>query len=492
VIFRRYLSLCFALACAAPALEAQPAPRPPGLGPTATRLAEHLIAAGVIRGVEPFSRPLELRSIVAALDAVDPSQLAPGLAAATVRLGEAARPPLAQSLWLSAHAGVQTATGPRRQFLLDDPSRSGAWPVGGIDAVGTWGVVTAGRLRAQTTPESAHVFVIAVPTPFKGDHEPDLAYVEAASRAIAPFVREGNLVVLESTVPPGTTERMVRWILDERPDLAQASGRGASFMAAHCPERVLPGRILTELVENDRLVGGVDDESTEVARRFYQTFVRGECVATTARTAELAKLSENAFRDVNIAFANELSIIAARLGVDVWELISLANRHPRVNILQPGPGVGGHCIAVDPWFIVHAAPNESELIRAARAANLRKTDWTVARAKEMAENLGPDAKVFCLGLAYKADVDDLRESPAVEVTLRLARTLENRVFAVEPNIDECPDELLDAGVELRTLDEATNEADLVVLLVDHREFKLDSTALPDTARVLDTRGVIAS
>lgn len=350
-------------------------------------------------------------------------------------------------------------------------------------------VVSEGLLRAATSPEAADVFVIAVPTPFRGDHEPDLSYVESAARAIAPHVQPGNLVVLESTVPPGATEKMVEWIMEERPDLkAPGTGDGA-FYAAHCPERVLPGRILVELVENDRVVGGVDAESTEVARRFYQTFVRGECVGTTARTAELAKLSENAFRDANIAFANELSMIAARLEVDVWELIALANRHPRVNILRPGPGVGGHCIAVDPWFIVDAAPEEASFIRAARETNLRKTDWVVERVVRVAnENDRP--VVACLGLAYKADVDDLRESPAVEIVRRLSHLLGQTILVVEPHISELPKELADCS-ELVDLETALQRAAVVVPLVAHRAFQ-GTVPSDDQQIIVDPAGVWSS
>jgi len=350
-------------------------------------------------------------------------------------------------------------------------------------------VVSEGRLRAAITPEAADVFVIAVPTPFRGDHEPDLSYVESASRAIAPFIVPGNLVVLESTVPPGATEKMVEWILEERRDLqAPGTGEGA-FYAAHCPERVLPGRILVELVENDRVVGGVDAESTEVARRFYQSFVRGECVGTTARTAELAKLSENAFRDANIAFANELSMIAARLDVDVWELIALANRHPRVDILRPGPGVGGHCIAVDPWFIVDAAPEEATFIRAARETNLRKTDWVLEQVLRAAnENDRPT--VACLGLAYKADVDDLRESPAVEIVHRLSQELGQKILVVEPHISALPGELVGCS-ELVTLDTALERATIVVPLVAHRAFQ--GTVPTDERQIIvDPAGVWSS
>lgn len=329
-------------------------------------------------------------------------------------------------------------------------------------------VVSAGRLRASLKPEAADVFVIAVPTPFKGDFEPDLAYVEAAARSVAPMLEPGNLVVLESTVPPGATEWMVQWIVDERPDL-EAPGQGdRSFFAAHCPERVLPGRILIELVENDRVVGGIDSPSTEVARAFYQRFVRGDCVSTTARTAELAKLAENAFRDANIAFANELSMVAHRLDVDVWELIALANRHPRVNILNPGPGVGGHCIAVDPWFIAHAAPDESVFIREARRTNLRKTDWVVEQVLKAVAG-DPEAVTCFLGLAYKADVDDLRESPAVAVVDRVSREVGRRVLVVEPHVTVLPPSLRHQA-ELVTLEEALQRASILVPLVAHKAF----------------------
>ena len=345
-------------------------------------------------------------------------------------------------------------------------------------------VVSRGALVARTEPERADVFVIAVPTPFRGDHEPDLSYVEAASRAIAPHVSEGNLIVLESTVPPGATERMVEWILDERPDLAVADGAG--FYAAHCPERVLPGRILIELVENDRVVGGVDDASTRVARDFYQGFVRGECVGTTARTAELAKLSENAFRDANIAFANELSMVADQLDIDVWELIALANRHPRVNILTPGAGVGGHCIAVDPWFIIDAAPEETPFMRAARETNLRKTDWVVERVVEALSSEGTQT-LACFGLSYKPDVDDLRESPAVEVVKKVFDRTGLPVLVVEPHIESLPGELV-GKAELVEAEEAIGRAQVLVPLVAHKVFA-GLSGIGDKRRVVDPAGV---
>ena len=350
-------------------------------------------------------------------------------------------------------------------------------------------VVDAGLLQAQTHPEPAEVFVIAVPTPFRGDHEPDLSFVESAARSIAPHVEPGALVILESTVPPGATEQMVEWILEERPDLsAPGTGEGA-FYAAHCPERVLPGRILVELVDNDRVVGGVDAESTAVASRFYRGFVRGECVGTTARTAELAKLAENAFRDSNIAFANELSIVAQELGVDAHELVALANRHPRVNILNPGPGVGGHCIAVDPWFIVDAAPEQTPFIRAARETNLRKTDWVVGQILERAERHGASS-IALLGLAYKANVDDLRESPSVEVAEAvIASDFAGDVWLVEPHIDELPARLNGSQDRLVSLDTISQPGTLFVGLVGHRAFEGLPAQLEDPLLVYDVCGM---
>ncbi len=350
-------------------------------------------------------------------------------------------------------------------------------------------VVEEGSLVATTEPEPADVFVIAVPTPFKGDHEPDLSYVQAATTAIAPHLREGNLVVLESTVPPGATEALAAQLRSERPDLVDAGSDRLRVHVAHCPERVLPGRILIELVENDRVAGGTTDEATAAAQAFYSSFVKGECVATTARTAELAKLAENAFRDVNIAYANELSMIAHELEVDPWELISIANRHPRVNILRPGPGVGGHCIAVDPWFIAHAAPEHSPLIRAARQANLDKTTWTVDRVLARVGSDSSIRSVLCLGLAYKPDVDDLRESPAVEIVRRLATAELQSLLVVEPNIDALPPELQDQGIKLVQLEDGLREADLVIGLVAHREFKrLGGSDLPMPPSI-DTAGI---
>ncbi len=347
-------------------------------------------------------------------------------------------------------------------------------------------VVESGFLKAQTKAENADAYIIAVPTPFKGDHEPDLKYIEAATRALAPTVKEGDLLILESTVPPGATEQMVGWLEEERPDLKSAGGAGTAFYAAHCPERVLPGRVLIELIENDRLIGGITDECSARAQALYKTFVKSECVITNARTAELAKLTENSFRDVNIAFANELSIIADKLDINVWELIALANRHPRVNILQPGAGVGGHCIAVDPWFIVDAVPNEARLIRTAREVNDGKPQWVIGKVKQAIAETGKDKPtVACLGLAFKPDIDDLRESPALDITKELNGMSIANILAVEPNIHDTEV----GGLELTTLSTALDQSDIIVLLVDHKEFKEISLGQIANKALIDTRGI---
>ena len=345
--------------------------------------------------------------------------------------------------------------------------------------------VQSGRLKAGTTPEAAEVFIIAVPTPFTNGHKPDLSFVEAASRSIAPYLRGDELIILESTSPVGTTERVAEWIAEERSDEPNAA---KMLKIAHCPERVLPGQILRELVENDRIVGGVDDASTDAAADFYERFVSGQVLRTSSRTAELAKLAENTFRDVNIALANELSLICDRLGIDTWELIALANRHPRVNILQPGPGVGGHCIAVDPWFIVDSAPEQSRLIHIARQVNQSKPEYVVARVQARAKRIH-EPTIACFGLAYKADIDDLRESPALEITRALAGSRAGRVLAVEPHIETLPRTLSEAGVEHVSTEQALAEADILVGLVAHRTFrKLPPGALQEKI-VIDTCGI---
>ena len=352
-------------------------------------------------------------------------------------------------------------------------------------------IIENGNLKASLIPEEADAYLIAVPTPFKGDHEPDLAYVEAATRSIAPYVKLGSLIVLESTVPPGSTEKIVEWLEEERPDLKDAGGAGKAYYAAHCPERVLPGRILIELVSNDRIIGGITTACSNKAKALYEIFVEGDCVITTARTAELAKLTENSFRDVNIAFANELSIICDKLDINVWELISLSNRHPRVNILQPGPGVGGHCIAVDPWFIVDAVPDEAKIIRAAREINDSKPAWVIEKVKHAAAASGKERPVIlCLGLAFKSDIDDLRESPALLITERLAHESLGEIIAVEPNIDVQTASLAKLGVPLESLIVGLEKADVVVLLVDHSPFKEITLTQLGNATLIDTRGIL--
>lgn len=358
--------------------------------------------------------------------------------------------------------------------------------------------VTAGYLRATTKPEPAEAFLIAVPTPFTDGHKPDLSYVEAAARSIAPVLAKGNLVILESTSPVGTTEKLAAWLAEARPDLTfpQQAAESADIQIAYCPERVLPGRVVHELVDNDRVIGGMTRTATYMAAALYKTFVQGDLVATNARTAEMCKLTENSFRDVNIAFANELSVICDKLGIDVWELIALANRHPRVNILQPGAGVGGHCIAVDPWFIVDRTPDEARIIRTAREVNDHKPHWVVDRIKAaIADTLAArpgtsmsDIKVACLGLAFKPDIDDLRESPAVEITLEIAK-LGCRVLAVEPNIERLPDVLGNCNVTLVELDEALDRADVVSVLVKHRDFAALRERPGSPERIVDVVGL---
>ena len=326
--------------------------------------------------------------------------------------------------------------------------------------------VNSGNLTVGLEPISADVFMIAVPTPFKDNHVPDISYVEAATRKIAPYVAAGNLVILESTSPVGTTEKIASWLQELRPEL-DVEG---SVYIAHCPERVLPGQTLKELVVNDRVVGGINSAAAEKAVAFYRQFVTGEVLCTLSRTAELAKLAENAFRDVNIAFANELSLICDKLDIDVWELIRLANRHPRVNILQPGPGVGGHCIAVDPWFIVDSAPEEARLIRTAREVNDSKPEFVVAKVKEVAAKF-KEPKIACLGLSYKADIDDLRESPALKVVEKLLAENLGYIFVVEPHLRTLPLCLKNQeNLALVNLDQAVHQCDILVLLVSHREF----------------------
>jgi UDP-N-acetyl-D-mannosaminuronic acid dehydrogenase len=336
----------------------------------------------------------------------------------------------------------------------------------------------------------ADVFVIAVPTPFDENHAPDISYVLAAGRAVAPVLKAGDTVILESTSPVGTTEQLRDMIADLRPDL-KCPGKTSDtpdISISYCPERVLPGKILEELTNNDRSIGGITPRCARKALAFYKRFVRGACITTDARSAEMTKLVENAYRDVNIAFANELSIVSDRMGLDVWEVIKLANRHPRVNILQPGPGVGGHCIAVDPWFIVHSAPEESPLIRTARMVNDGKIHHVIGKAKALIE-AHPQARIACLGLAFKANIDDFRESPARVVAASLARAYGDRVSVVEPYAAELPREFDGTGAQLIDIDSALEDCDLLVVLVDHDVFRVVPLAERAGKVVYDTRGI---
>lgn len=341
--------------------------------------------------------------------------------------------------------------------------------------------VDSKQLKASLTPEKSDVFIIAVPTPFRENRQPDLRYVEAATKTIAPFLEKNNLVILESTSPVGTTERIAQILCELRPDLC--SGSTIEAYIAHCPERVLPGKILQEIIENDRIVGGINPDSTVEAAQFYRTFVRGAVIETQSKTAELAKLTENSFRDTNIAFANELSLICAELDIDVWDLIKLANRHPRVNILQPGPGVGGHCLAVDPWFIVSAAPKTANLIRQAREINEYKPQWVVEQIESYAQKFKAPT-IGCLGLAYKPNIDDLRESPALDIVRKLYEKLpEAKVVACEPHVEQVE------GIELCSLEQVLNEADIIVGLVAHSRFQSIARARLDGKILLDICGM---
>ncbi len=358
------------------------------------------------------------------------------------------------------------------------------------------GVVSTGNLRATTTPEPAEAFMVAVPTPFHhsddGSHKPNLDYIKSAALAIAPVLEKGNLVILESTSPVGSTEKLAAWLSEARPDLTfpQDKGDNADIKVAHCPERVLPGYVLQELVSNDRVIGGMSKACSDRAVELYKTFVRGDCIITSARTAEMAKLTENSFRDVNIAFANELSVICDKLKINVWELVKLANRHPRVNILNPGPGVGGHCIAVDPWFIVDSCPDEAKIIKQARLTNDAKPFYVIDKITEAADQFKKPV-IACLGLAFKADIDDLRESPALQIVEELAKRNIGEIIAVEPNINEAemPKALTAAKVELSSLEGALEKANIVVILVDHKQFKVADAGQFAAKVVIDTRGI---
>lgn len=354
-------------------------------------------------------------------------------------------------------------------------------------------------LTAQITPDIADVFLIAVPTPFNHHtQQADLTYIESASQAIAPVLAKGNLIILESTVPVGTTEYFANKLAEARSDLTfpQQVGDNSDIRIAYCPERVLPGKILQEIVENDRIIGGMTSRCSEQAVRLYKKFVKGECFVTNNHTAEMCKLTENAFRDVNIAFANEISMICDELNINVWELISLANHHPRVNILQAGCGVGGHCIAVDPWFIISKSPETAKLIKTARDVNDSKPDWVINKVnqaviehlKENPTKSIQEIKIGCLGLAFKADIDDLRESPALKITQQLATTYPNQIWVVEPNIQHLPEELKE-NAQLADLESTLEEMDILVILVDHKTFKDIDWKKIENAILIDTKGI---
>jgi len=354
--------------------------------------------------------------------------------------------------------------------------------------------VQSGNLQAAGKPAPAAAYIIAVPTPFRHENNarktPDLSFVEQATRSLAAVVPDGALIILESTSPVGTTEKVRGWLLDELRRIREheAAALAATLKFAHCPERILPGQMLKELVTNDRIAGGLTPSASNAARDLYRLFCTGDIFLTDARTAELAKLAENSFRDVNIAFANELSIICDKLGINVWELIRLANRHPRVKILQPGPGVGGHCIAVDPWFIVDAAPEQARLIRTAREVNDSKPERVLAWIKQAAAKQTKPV-IACLGLSFKADVDDLRESPAVEIVEKLSHAISGEILAVEPHIKALPAALAkQSNVKLTEVAQALEKANVVVLLVNHASFREVDRAKLAGKPVLDTRG----
>ena len=354
--------------------------------------------------------------------------------------------------------------------------------------------VQNGNLSASIHVEKADIFIIAVPTPFKDNHKPDLSYIESAAKSIAPFLENGNLVILESTSPVGTTEKIREWIREVRPNLLFPEGDNnilSDVSIAYCPERVLPGNILHELVQNDRIIGGLSKACTKKALEFYKIFVKANCLVTDSRTAELSKLVENSSRDVNIAFANELSLICDKLEISVWELINLANHHPRVNILQPGPGVGGHCIAVDPWFIVDSAPNEAKIIKLARLVNDQKPNFVLQKVQQAVLNTSKDISkisIACLGLSFKPDIDDLRESPALEITKKIVNMGFEKQYIVEPNIEGLPAELKTKSSELVELQKAIVSSDILLLLVDHTSFKKMNLGLLSGKQIVDTRG----
>ncbi|WOT02743.1 UDP-N-acetyl-D-mannosamine dehydrogenase [Corynebacterium pyruviciproducens] len=353
-------------------------------------------------------------------------------------------------------------------------------------------VVAKGLLTASEDQVEADAYIVCVPTPFTQDHKVDTKFIRSAVEAMVPHLRPGALVVLESTSSPGTTQMMAETIIELRPDLSLDEGADNAIFVAHCPETVLPGKIMEEMENNDRVIGGLNPTATNVAVDLYRTFVTADIITTNAPTAEMAKLTENSFRDVNIAFANELSIISDSLGINVWELIEIANHHPRVNILQPGPGVGGHCIAVDPWFIVSSAPEQANLIRKAREVNDAKPDFVIRKVEEALDG-ETNPTVVALGIAFKPDIDDLRESPSLEIVKTLAEKHPNwELRVVEPNIVELPNSLKElSNVSKQDLESAVEKADLVLLLVNHKPFLEINRDILYGKKVVDTKGIFS-
>ena len=389
-----------------------------------------------------------------------------------------------------SNRGIPVTGVDTRQTVVDTIA-NGETPIvePGLDVL-VKSAITSGYLKTELKPVPADVFILAVPTPFKEANVPDLSYLESAIASVAPVLSPGNLVILESTSPVGTTEKIEAWIANHRPNLAPVNTpKEPKVHIAHSPERVLPGRVLIELVDNDRVIGGLTPTCAQKAAEFYKLFVQGTCHITSARTAELVKLAENAYRDTNIAFANEMSLVCEELGIDVWEMRELANRHPRVDILLPGPGVGGHCIAVDPWFIVNSARNSTPLLQAARHVNdlkpQRVTETILSEAKRASARA-----ICCLGLSYKADIDDLRESPSIDIVDMVSRRFDGPLFVVEPHIEALPKHLQgSANLTLTGLRDGLEHSDVVVLLTDHKEFRSIPADDLKGKLVIDTRGV---